>query len=193
MLCAPYGCLSVLKPCISCRELRSEQFATNNPIVSGFTHKRKQEQLVINAVIAAESIADQHVKLPTQPGQAALVTSQADSGILSRVTDACTDTGSCSCPQGTMGYLCKHRVKVIALAIQCSKPDMVLFLAPWAGTERGVMSQLLQRNTSASQPEPDSWSQVAETFELEAEVQQHAQSIGIPAVSTPRAATAVAS
>ena len=81
---------------------------------------------------------------------------------------------------------------------------MVLFLGTWAGSERGGMSQLLQRNTisthlahiscaAAAQPEPDSWSQLAETFELEADVQQHEQSISIPAVSAPRAATAVAS
>ena len=161
--------------------------------VSGFTHNCKQEQLVIHAVIAAESIADEHVTLPTQPGQAALVISQADQSIRYRVTDACTDTGTCSCPQGTMGYLCQHRVKVTALATQCSKPDMVLFLGTWAGSERGGLSQLLQRNTSAAQPEPDSWSQLAETFELEAEVQEHEQSISIPAISRPRATTAVVS
>lgn len=45
------------------------------------------------------------------------------------------------------------------------------------------MSQLLQLNTSAAQPELESWSQLAETFELEAEMQQHEQSIIIPAVS----------
>ena len=86
---------------------------------------------------------------------------------------------------GTMGYLCKHRVKVIALATQCSKPAVVLFLGTWAGSERGGMSQLPQRNTSAAQPEPDSWSQLADTFELEAEVQEREQSVSIPAVSAP--------
>lgn len=45
---------------------------------TGFTRNRKLEQLVTNAVLAAEQIADEHVSLPTQLGQPALVTSQSD-------------------------------------------------------------------------------------------------------------------
>ena len=54
--------------------------------VSGFTRNRKQEQLLTNAVIAADKIADEQVTLPVQPGQPALVTSQSDHSIRYRVT-----------------------------------------------------------------------------------------------------------
>ena len=37
----------------------------------GFTRNRKQEQLVSNAVRAADTIADEQVSLPAQPGQPA--------------------------------------------------------------------------------------------------------------------------
>ena len=52
----------------------------------------KLEQLVINAVLAAEQIADGHVSLPTQPEQSALETSQTKQSVRYRVTDACTDS-----------------------------------------------------------------------------------------------------
>lgn len=142
---------------------------------SGFTRNRKLEQLVTNAVLAAEQIADEHVSLPTQPEQPALVTSQRDQSIRYRVTDACTETASCSCPQGTLGYLCKHRVKVIGLVTQCKKQDIVLFLGTWAGSSRGGMQQLLNRGQTDVQPELDNWQQLTENLQLEDEAQQHDQ------------------
>ena len=148
--------------------------------VSGFTRNRKQEQLLTNAVIAADKIADEQVTLPVQPGQPALVTSQSDHSIRYRVTEACTDAGSCSCPQGTLGYVCKHRVKVIGLLLDCSKQDIVLFLGTWAGSNRGGMQQLLECSSSDTQPElpeHDSWTQLTENLELEDEAEQHKQGI----------------
>lgn len=131
-------------------------------------------------MIAADKIADEQVTLPVQPGQPALVTSQSDHSIRYRVTEACTDAGRCSCPQGTLGYTCKHRVKVIGLLLDCSKQDIVLFLGTWAGSNRGGMKQLLERcssDTQAEVPEHDSWTQLTENLELEDEAEQHKQGI----------------
>lgn len=154
--------------------------------VSGFTRNRKQEQLVTNAVIAAEHIPDAHVTLPAEPGQPALVTSQSDQSIQYRVTGACTETASCSCPQGTLGYFCKHRVKVIAQLSGCKKQDIVLFLGTWAGSSRGGMQQLLKRSDTDAQPDLDSWAQLTENLQLEQEAQQHEQGM---ACTTKRQAT----
>ena len=141
--------------------------------VSGFTRNRKQEQIVTNAVIAAEQIPDAHVTLPAQAGQPALVKSQQDQSIQYRVTGACTETASCSCPQGALGYFCKHRVKVIAQLSGCKQQDIVLFLGTWAGSSRGGMQRLLQRSDTDAQP--DSWTQLTENLQLEHEAQQHEQ------------------
>lgn len=46
---------------------------------SGFVRNKKQEKLVIQAVMAADSIPNEHVSLPAAPDQPALVTSQQDS------------------------------------------------------------------------------------------------------------------
>ena len=91
------------------------------------------------------------------------------------MTDACAETASCSCPQGTLGYLCKHRVKVICLVTQCKKQDIVLFLGTWAGSSRGGMQQLLNRGQTDVQPELDNWQQLTENLQLEVEAQQHDQ------------------
>ncbi|KAL3142526.1 hypothetical protein ABBQ38_002848 [Trebouxia sp. C0009 RCD-2024] len=128
--------------------------ASQQSKVSGFTRNRKKEQLLTNAVIVADKIADGQVTLPVQPGQPAHVTSQNDHCIRYRVTEACTDAGSCSCPQGTLGYMCKHRVKAIGLLLDCSKQHVVLFLGTRAGSHRGGMQQLLERCSSNTQPEP---------------------------------------
>ncbi|KAL3152597.1 hypothetical protein ABBQ32_001615 [Trebouxia sp. C0010 RCD-2024] len=148
--------------------------------ISGFTRNRKKEQLLTNAVIAADKIADEQVALPVQPGQPALVTSQSDHSIRYQVTEACTDAGSCTCPQGRLGYVYKHRVKVISLLLNCGKQDTVLFLGRWAGSNRGSMQQLLERCSSDTQPElpeHDSWTELTENLELEDEAEQHEQGI----------------
>ncbi|DBA93277.1 TPA: hypothetical protein ACH3X2_003564 [Trebouxia sp. C0005] len=123
--------------------------------------------------MAANRIADEQVSLPAQPGQPAFVISQSNQTMQYRVTDACTEQASCSCPQGILGYVCKHRVKVISLITHCRPHDIVLFLGTWAGSDRGDVKRLLQRYNLDEQPEPPSWEQLTEILELEVEVEQH--------------------
>ncbi len=138
---------------------------------SGFVRNRKREQLVATAVIASSSISDEHVSLPATPDQPALVTSQEDSATRYKVQNACMDTASCSCPVGTLGSICKHVVKVISLMTNRSGPDIVLALGTWAGSNRGGVKQLLQRDSS--EQVYDSFRQLTECFQLEDEAQEH--------------------
>lgn len=125
--------------------------------VNSFTRNCKQEELVTNTVIAADKITDEQVSLSQHSGQPAVVTSQSNPTIRYRVTGACTEKASCSCPQDVLGYVCRHRVKVISLVTHCKPYDIVLFLGTWAGSALGGIERLLQRHQSDVQPEPDSW------------------------------------
>jgi SWIM zinc finger len=104
----------------------------------GFVHNSKQERLVAEAVLAAESIADADVVLPMPPSQPnAFVRSQTDRNEMYTVTQGATEHAVCSCPVGQMHAPCKHAMKVISMQTGARGVDIVYYLGTWAGTERG--------------------------------------------------------
>ncbi|KAL0023355.1 hypothetical protein WJX77_010470 [Trebouxia sp. C0004] len=78
---------------------------------AGFVTNRRQEQAVASAVVAAQRIPDNFVKLLDSSGQLAEVTSMQDSSVKYEVKAAGIAAASCTCPNAQLHFICNPQLE----------------------------------------------------------------------------------
>lgn len=111
---------------------------------NGFVKNKKQRQIMVSAIIQAQSIPDINVTLPVADGSPAYVKSSKRRHITYAVHNPCTEWAICQCVFSQKGNICKHQVKVL----QMTRPDLASgriarYLGSLRGTAQGGVVNLL--------------------------------------------------
>lgn len=101
----------------------------------GFIKNGKAEGIVASAVIRAEEIPDELVKI-CEEQDIAYVASQTNFPAIWVVTSPNSDWAHCNCPLGMRGNICKHVVKVFRMINADAHPGDII---RYAGTLRGTI------------------------------------------------------
>lgn len=125
---------------------------------NGFVKNVKQCQIMVSAIIQANTIPDANVILPITLGGTAFVKSSKRGHLTYAVYNPCTEWAVCECVHSQKGNICKHQVKVLTM----TRPDLaegkiVRFLGSLRGTAQGGMANLLLENHGypITDPYPD--------------------------------------
>ena len=101
----------------------------------GFIKNGKAEGIVASAVIRAEEIPDEHVRICLDE-DIAYVASQTNFPHIWVITSPNSDWAHCTCPLGMRGNFCKHVVKVFRMLNADAHPGDII---RYAGSLRGTI------------------------------------------------------
>ncbi|KAG0600519.1 hypothetical protein M758_11G040500 [Ceratodon purpureus] len=100
----------------------------------GFIKNGKAEGIVASAVIRAQEIPDEHVKISLED-DIAYVASQTNFPTIWVISSPNSDWATCNCPLGLRGNICKHVVKVFRLInVELHPADIIRFAGSLRGT-----------------------------------------------------------
>ncbi|DBB04166.1 TPA: hypothetical protein ACH3X1_013210 [Trebouxia sp. C0004] len=134
---------------------------------AGFVTNRRQEQAVASAVVAAQRIPDNFVKLLDSSGQLAEVTSMQDSSVKYEVKAAGIAAASCTCPNAQLHFICKHMMKVVSLTTQYSGAQIIQALGTRAGSTLQGFDKLQCKLSNQSDNSNDQMAQLEQQFALD--------------------------